>query len=1335
MTGRVRSRRQEFHLAWEQVLERSGVRTPGDWTRLGGERAAARRPAPVPASTVLSWRSDPGRVPRSWPTLERALRTAALAWPTVLTRAELDTWHERWRAADAERRAEAAVPAARPAAGGPGGAAGPAGPAGAAAYRQLCRWARRFRDDLDVVDSERTRPGAAVPPAQLSGGLYVRRALQDRVLQALDAAPSAAVLVTGEAGHGKSSLLWGLAGDLDAQPRAEPFLVNGAWLLHPGGGQAGGPGGGPGGPLLDQETIVAGAAHALSLARAPVVLLDTADLLLHDDRHEMALLDLCEDLDAAGVRLVVTCRPEEAQRLRRGFARMALGPYDDAEIPAAIRGHADHYCPDAAPRDDAVRVRRLMEPVARGLPVREVCRSPLHLRLLFELARDDGAFPSAEIDVTGLYRRYWDHRVVTDRRLHGRQDAGGARDADAAGDLSEVTGAAAVALMSAGRTELGREELLDRIAALGGAGAGAGVGPAAGAAAAGLDRLVARGVLAGGASGGLRFFHQTMFEYAAARGLLRGAGRGAVDLLHRWVEEHPRDFFVGAILEQLLMLCAALGRHRAAVRTALERMAALPDAVVLHGIAVAVAAQHPAVGVPVGGLLRTAPHAIARRYAVLAPTVGNADVGALLPRLRGLWERREASIQSAVLEALERLAAQNPFAVHAALAEWQCVREITERRAPGAGVEVLPRLLVLTAPADPAAARSGLLTVLAFALADNLSELACAVLTRWARQWELLGSAATAADVAARVARAQRASGLRDAEPVRTALGRVLAASWRADLGLPGEGPGAAPGWPGHLAAVVAALEADDQDTRANAGLIAVALVLAELPPGHWAIEATLDTCLTMTGPAAPFTLQRGAFPLLLRADCPAADALVRRLGRLTRGLPAAQNRPAEAPERWAAVARNVLAQPSVPPARVRQALEHAGRRIDPALWLRPDGLAAVLLPAAAGGLPAARRAVARAASAPPDARGFIRRSLHRALTYGLPGGLPGAGAWAGTLVDLALADADTVLLEALVTGRAKKHADALPPPVHRQVLAELTARAAALLAMISAELDRDSGTVFRRALTLWDRLVEARVLDPPDVAALTGRYARLSDQKSRAALLGLLGTTAVRAPARYPAARAFLAALIVAPDGALVPLRGGAEGTRSAARAALLRAACESGPPDGATEDLALALACAPPTDAWLLSRLGQLVRRVAADRGAERATDLLLRVIDRATALDLGRAAHNHLANVLRGAMDSVLARHAPAAEARLWERLRTRSLPDKYAMLLVSSAVRKSFDATRPALEALLTDPAVAPAVRQRINDELAARSRERAAHDLTWLLSAAAAASAAPATGHH
>ncbi|WP_413098748.1 hypothetical protein [Streptomyces sp. Inha503] len=1206
---------------------------------------------------------------------------------------------------------------------------------GPAAHRQLLRWARRFADDLDLVDSPRPDGDTGSPP-QLSGGLYVRRAIQDRVVEALYDDDPKAVLVTGDAGNGKSSLLWGLARDLTVLEDAEVFLVNAAWLLRPLSGT-------PATPMLAPATVVSGATHARTRGRTPVVLLDTADLLLHDDHHEMALLDLCEDLAAAGVRLVLTSRPEEANRLRTGFLRMSLGPYDDAEIPHAIRGHAALYCPDAVPRDDGARVRTLMEPVARGLPVREVCRSPLQLRLLFELARDDGAFPSAEIDATGLYRRYWDHRVVTDRRQHGNPSA------TAPEDLSSITGAIAVVLMSAGRTELSREDLVDRLTSPHG-----GPRPAwpyePARVRSSLDLLLDRGVLGRGASDGIHFFHQTMFEYAAARGLLHLTGARALLSLCEWIGSHPRDFFVGAILEQLLMLAAGSERYRGPVRDTLIRMAAHEDAMILHTVAVAVAARNPAVGVPVEPLLATAPHGVARRYAVLAPTVRETDIDALLPRLHGLWERQEPSLREAVLEALERLAAQNPLAVHAALADWGCVRELTGRRTAGAGLDVLPRLLVLTSHVDVASARTGLMEMLDFALTRGLSELASGVMTLWARHWEALGSVEWAAAVQERVQRVRLARKSYDVELFQTALGRVLAASWTHDHGLPGDhgpqgdhglpvggaddpdtpggGPATAPHpWTRRLDTAVALLEADDHDTAGNAGLIAAAAVLTTLPHGHWAIEATLDRCLSMTGPGAPHALQhRMVFPLLLSADCAAAERLVHRLAALLKALPCPENQPVTPPQRLALVARRILAHRDVPPYRVRQVLELSGWDADSELWLSRDGLATLLLPAALGGHPTAVSRIEKATTAPAAARSLVRQSLHRAVT---DAGLH-TERHIALLVNLSLMDADTVLLEAVTTGRAKKGTGPLPPLAHERVLAALRASAPALTGLIADEIaEGNSGKRQRQALTLWECSVSAGVLPAPGLTELLPRYRTFSDQKTRAAFLGLVGTVAAREPAQYTTAHTFLSELVFDATGGIPVLDDASAATRNAARKALLRAACESGPLTPTALTTALDLAFAPPTDAGLISGLGQLVRRLSAAHGAAPAAELLIRVIGAAVASQQGRAAENHLAKSLRGAMDSVFDHGSPAVYRRLWEHLKEHGpeddadrvvFPERYALALVSCAIRRSYAATRQDLEALVADPRVPRPTKMWIGDQLSARSREHTEHDLSWVL---------------
>ncbi|MFI0730623.1 hypothetical protein ACH4S9_16830 [Streptomyces sp. NPDC021225] len=1186
-----------------------------------------------------------------------------------------------------------------------------------AAHRQLLRWARRFSDDLDIVASPRPDGGTGSPP-QLSGGLYVRRTVQDRVMEALYDGDPQAILVTGDAGNGKSSLLWGIAQDLTALEDTEVFLVNAAWLLRPLSGTSGS-------PMLTSRTVVSGADHARARGRAPVVLLDTADLLLHDDFHEMALLDLCEDLAAAGVRMVLTSRPEEANRLRTGFVRMSLGPYDDGEIPHAIRGHAALYCPDAVPRDDGARVRRLMEPVARGLPVREVCRSPLQLRLLFELARDDGAFPSAEIDATGLYRRYWDHRVVTDRRVYGNQSATSPED------LSSITGAIAVVLMSAGRTELSHEDLVERLTS-----ADAGPRPSrpyeparVGAA---MDLLIDRGVLARGASDGIHFFHQTMFEYAAARGLLRLTGVRALRSLSEWVGSHPHDFFVGAILEQFLMLAAGPERYRGPVRDTLRRMAAHPDAVILHTVAVAVAARNPAVGVSVEPLLATAPHGVARRYAVLAPTVRDTDVDALLPLLRGLWERKEPSLEEAVLEALERLAAQNSLAVHAALADWGCVRELTGRRTGSVGIDILPRLLVLTSHLDVASAQRGLMGVLDFALSRGLAQLASGVMTLWARHWRTLGSPEWAAAVQKRIERVRIPPKSGDVEIFRTALARVVAASWTHDHGLPGDGADGRPDtgthpWTHCLDHTLALLEADDQDTVGNAGLIAVTAILTTLPHGHWAIETTLDRCLEMTGHGAPHALQhRMVFPSLLSSDCAAAEVLMHRLAAMLKALPCPENQPVTPSKRRALVARRILAHRDVPPHRVRQVLEHSGWDADSDMWLSRDGLATLLLPAALGGHPTAVHRIEKATTAPAAARGLIRRSLHRAVT---DAGLH-TERHIGLLVTLSLLDADTVLLEAITTGRAKKGTGPLTPLAHERVLGALRASAPALTGLIADETaEGNSGKRQRQALTLWECSVSAGVLPAPGLTDLLPRYGIFSDQKTRAAFVGLVGTIAAREPGQYPTADLFLSGLVFDASGDIPHLNDTSASTRNAARKALLHAACESGPLTHTAVTKALDLAFAPPTDAGLISGLGQLVRRLSTAHGAAPATELLIRVIGRAVASRQGPAAENHLAKALRGAMDSIFDHGSPAVYRRLWEHLKEPgaegdvghvAFPERYALGLVSCAVRRAYPTTRHDLEELVAHPRVPQRTKMWISDQLSARSREHTDHDLSWVL---------------
>jgi hypothetical protein len=332
--------------------------------------------------------------------------------------------------------------------------------------------------------------------------------------------------------------------------------------------------------------------------------------------------------------------------------------------------------------------------------------------------------------------------------------------------------------------------------------------------------------------------------------------------------------------------------------------------------------------------------------------------------------------------------------------------------------------------------------------------------------------------------------------------------------------------------------------------------------------------------------------------------------------------------------------------------------------------------------------------------------------------------------VTLSLLDADTVLLEAITTGRAKRGTGPLTPLAHERVLGALRASAPALTGLIADETaEGNSGKRQRQALTLWERSVSAGVLPAPGLTELLPRYGIFSDQKSRAAFVGLVGTIAAREPGQYPTADLFLSELVFDAAGDIPRLDDTSAGTRNAARKALLHAACESGPLTHTAVTKALDLAFAPPTDAGLISGLGQLVRRLSTAHGAAPASELLIRVIGRAVAAQQGPAAENHLAKALRGAMDSIFDHGSPAVYRRLWEHLKEPgaegdvdhvAFPERYALGLVSCAVRRAYPTTRHDLEELVAHPQVPQRTKMWISDQLSARSREHTDHDLSWVL---------------
>ncbi|MFF5705164.1 hypothetical protein ACFY7H_22045 [Streptomyces sp. NPDC012794] len=275
-----------------------------------------------------------------------------------------------------------------------------------------------------------SRPRLRGRPARTPAGRYVRRGTKERLArvlqqQALAGSPGQPVqVVLGEAGTGKSSLLWYLTGLLDgrraAAPPAEtrtglpsdelragaelrPVLLRAEQLLTPGEGDQ----------LLES--------FELSLKPGCIALLDTADLLLHAAGGRSVLRRAVAVCQQRGIPLAPTCRTRDSAALHDLLGRT---PSDVVFHTGDFRGGEDleraHVLPALPARGPTHRPGEgggvLLEAAVRGLPVREVVARPLTLRMRFEVYAPQS--PPPEIDAAGWYERYWERRVREDGR-HG----------------------------------------------------------------------------------------------------------------------------------------------------------------------------------------------------------------------------------------------------------------------------------------------------------------------------------------------------------------------------------------------------------------------------------------------------------------------------------------------------------------------------------------------------------------------------------------------------------------------------------------------------------------------------------------------------------------------------------------------------------------------------------------------------------------------------------------------------------------------------------------------------------------------------------------------------
>jgi hypothetical protein len=966
---------------------------------------------------------------------------------------------------------------------------------------------------------------------RLSEGLYVQRTIEQDLVSALRSPGCTAVV--GEAGYGKTSLVWSLHTRFAEQEGRQPLFIRASSLLSGLHESTPGPSARRTG-ALSPESVLRAVEQAARRDPSTVLLIDTVDLLMHSDDACALVVDVVRAADRLRLPTLLTCRPVEAQRLTHSVERAGisirtrvLASYDADEWPEAVRIYARGFYEglEQAPSPHAV-VQRVMNAASRGRALREVCVNPFALRLLFELYAP--AEPDEDVDTPHLYDRFWQRRVVSDQR------AWRASTTPVAPDLSPHARAAARLILASSRLDAQRADLEHRIAHQLARTPGRAAQDGTDVTEA-VEALRSRGVLAiREQTGYLWFFHQTFFEHAAARGVL-ACGPAAVDDLMKRVSRDPGDLYFGEVASEVLLMAGRLPEADGEIFSTERADAALAEwlasddpALLGMGLRVYAKLKRP------GPLVRErAPLALRRadtpmidRFLRLVPSVTHDDLRRPLGDLALLWaaDRDTKRVRKGVLEALVRLATQDIVAVETFTREHACFDWLKSLPANELHHnERLPfRLLDAVAGADAeravdlavdfwqAAVRTGRLTL----LTDLLVRM-----TNWKLPPRLVRKGVDAFLRAFAGIRPDK----QDTVPFERAFSRFYLGSaprpeeirreLRSRLGT-GEAAAGGDGGPGSVPAL---------RTRLRMYTAAV-LNGMDLDPGEF-----LDAALATRHPARQLAVCYGVLSeaLVGRASRFRHDPRIgagdqerppetenaltvearRRCAQALRSLPCEENAPSGGKdERW--LWRNALQEAKLPPGVLLTLLPEAPTQ---SLWLSNTGLSSFLIPASTAGHPQAQRvldALVDDRNVQEDLRGTrAGRAALENMIGQLQYAVPGHPELLGRLIAYARTAADPEVLHQTLGDMAKamraREKGTLPAwarvlPTHRRTLVEYR-----------RELVSDRRPDIRRhGFILWKVLLRLGHDDRPTVDEIVGAWQDAAAQDLRNALLELATVT-----------------------------------------------------------------------------------------------------------------------------------------------------------------------------------------------------------------------------------
>ncbi|WP_437727191.1 SIR2 family protein [Sorangium sp. So ce861] len=1092
-----------------------------------------------------------------------------------------------------------------------------------------------------------------VGPVQLEQ-IYVERTIESQLAGELkDDGDHTPILVVGEPGTGKTSLLWHLHATLRASGSYEPWLIKASTVAQ-----------------LDLVRVEEAIDDARGAGLIPVLLLDTVDLLLHTERERDTLIELVVAAKERRCRVILACRPREALVLPtelRGKPRPRLGDYDDDELARAIDLHVRRFYARAHVRAREEHHARLTRLVALRHTLREICVRPLTLRMLFELYAPEEVPP--EIDVVGLYTAFWRDRVQSDRRAGMRTDPPGACD------LGDAAGRLAIAMLAEGRIGLSRrraEQVLRDD----------------GLPTEQVEDLIRRGVLHT-SEGAVEFFHQTFFEHAAARGIvdsLRGLG---FDLLRQRVESRPDDLLSAAVLEQALLVAGSYEPTvRSAAQRVFERLLASPHPT-QSSAAVAVYARVPSASPETIAAAARAmrSHVVADRFLATVASMPEHRTAEAFAQMAAIWTRAIDGLdQTGQWGNCEHLLDELPrFAMREAAAP--CVRafldvfrvlETVSRMGPGStGRRKLLVVLSALAPHDRAKVWEELVQ-LARGVPGHppTHELTDVLVRAVARQAPVLGRKRLATELEAEVALEPK----RFTAEVSRALGELWVAEWR--LG------GAS------MAEVLSALGETRDLRRFRGRLNGLREFLRTQRPEN--IDVAWGAFLAETERQRRAEWVRVVWQELLMVP-PAGDApranVVEEAGRRIAAVLAAPA--SEDPDGVRRQLLRAVRDAGCPGATAMPLLDDA-RTADPSRWLTMEDLGPLLPFAYMRAHPAAVDAMHRTIARD---RGSDRQVAALAVTALVPHIATNSKA-ADAFFRLAamMRDAGSVL-QALAAGTSALDA------LLAEHAASLSTIADALMAS-HREIERRSGT------RLHIELVRRGAVPRPTadrIATLSRQLGREGDRPTRGWLATLLGEAgedgvepAMRVLLECVRAEAFERARAMKPE---LPGTTGVstEDVAEKAFAAIIHLAKAHGTVARWAFEIVKLLQYMP-VNSGIVRQLGWLVMDLS-ERHVDTATTLVEKLVTSMHVARLGRAGQRVLRATLRKPMRAWMAAAGPADRARMLAM--SHLLAPDLACLLIDAASREVFVAVEGQLRDLLVDARLPEEVREYVGHQLALR----------------------------